>query len=213
MMVGATCFVDMLACKHPHGIYKKTWLPTFLTSPTHLFLTPLSEAVEPWLYNNHLPQVFPRLLVPGTIYGSLNIMAVKIIVDVKDTIYQDTPWYHPLPLSNGTTPPRRQYWSSPTAWEDQVLYFLLPDRFSRANDTNQRPYKPKDKGNAVESEQAAQSWRDAGKNWVGGTLDGVKQAWISGKARCIRSVGGTCIQASEVASHLPWLWCAKFPGD
>ena len=46
---------------------------------------------------------------------------------------------------------------SPSAWEDEVLYFLLVDRFDDGRD---RPlFTPADAGNAVGSEADAAAWR------------------------------------------------------
>ncbi len=76
---------------------------------------------------------------------------------------------------------------SPEAWEDQVLYFFLPDRFSDGNekgyvDNNGNPaaggttpfFNPAiDNGNAIQNSSDAQKWNDAGAVWVGGTLNGI----------------------------------------
>ena len=80
----------------------------------------------------------------------------------------------------------KRYFPSPTAWEDQVLYFLLVDRFSDGNETGYRdlngnvvstgttpPFQPADALNAVQTEADAARWRDAGGRYVGGTLAGV----------------------------------------
>ncbi|KAF2398855.1 alpha-amylase [Trichodelitschia bisporula] len=81
------------------------------------------------------------------------------------------------------TAPSRPYTPSPTAWEDLVLYFLLPDRFSNALEqhrdiptTQQRtpPYTPSAAGSVLRPPNSAQKWRDAGARFVGGTLAGVR---------------------------------------
>src|ERR1700758_269814 len=80
-------------------------------------------------------------------------------------------------LTRGTFTP------SPAAWEDQVLYFLLLDRFSDGKekdgyrDDADRPvpggstprYRPEDAGR-VDYE----AWLSAGGGWQGGTLQGLK---------------------------------------
>ncbi len=75
---------------------------------------------------------------------------------------------------------------SPSAWEDEVLYFLLVDRFSDGNEDGYRDlagqpvagttqaYRSADNGNAVGNELDAANWRQAGLSWVGGTLAGVR---------------------------------------
>ena len=76
---------------------------------------------------------------------------------------------------------RRTFTPSPAAWEDQVLYFLLLDRFSDGKekdgyrDNADRPvqsgstplYRPGDSGR-VDYE----TWFRAGGGWQGGTLRG-----------------------------------------
>ncbi|GGM12407.1 alpha-amylase family glycosyl hydrolase [Dactylosporangium sucinum] len=68
---------------------------------------------------------------------------------------------------------RREFHPSPAAWEDEVLYFLLVDRF---DDGLERPViTPLDRGNAVATEEDAQRWRDAGERWCGGNLNGIRR--------------------------------------
>ncbi|MQM32857.1 MAG: alpha-amylase [Candidatus Accumulibacter phosphatis] len=95
---------------------------------------------------------------------------------------------------------------SPAAWEDQVLYFLMLDRFSddqengyKANDgtlvsTGSTPlFTPADAGNAVPTEAAAASWRDAGGRFCGGTLRG-----LSSKLGYLQRLGVTAIWVSPI---------------
>jgi glycosidase len=75
---------------------------------------------------------------------------------------------------------------SPSAWADEVLYFLLVDRFSDAREDGVRDLagkpvagatpllRPGDEGNAVRTDDGAAAWRAAGAQWVGGTLAGVR---------------------------------------
>ena len=73
----------------------------------------------------------------------------------------------------------RSFTPSPSAWEDQVFYFLLLDRFSDNNEagftaTGTTPlYSSSDNGNAVQTSAAALAWRTAGSGWTGGNLKGV----------------------------------------
>ena len=78
---------------------------------------------------------------------------------------------------------RRTFTPSPAAWEDQVLYFLLLDRFSDGKEkdgyrdiadqpvqTGTTPlYRPEDPGR-IEYD----AWFRAGGGWQGGTLQGLK---------------------------------------
>ena len=70
----------------------------------------------------------------------------------------------------------RRFFPSPTAWEDQVLYFLLVDRFSDGNEKGYRDlngnvvstgptplFRPADALNAVQNEADA-AWRDLTDN-------------------------------------------------
>ena len=96
---------------------------------------------------------------------------------------------------------------SPLAWEDQVLYFLLPDRFS---DGNERDYldsagntvtsgatpkfdRSKDFENAIQTPGDAQKWRDAGGVFVGGKLNG-----ITSKLGYLRRLGVTAIWVGPI---------------
>src|SRR3954471_21559464 len=81
---------------------------------------------------------------------------------------------------------RRAFYPSPTAWEDEVLYFLLLDRFSDGSEdgyldvdgrlvSGRTPrLTEQDFGNAITDAAAAARWRDAGAGWTGGTLGGLR---------------------------------------
>jgi glycosidase len=68
--------------------------------------------------------------------------------------------------------PRGRVFRSPGTWRDQILYFLMPDRFSNGQETpqtlfdrtNPEHYKTKDK----------RRWMDGGKKFQGGTLKGIE---------------------------------------
>src|SRR5512138_2048610 len=77
---------------------------------------------------------------------------------------------------------RRTFTPSPAAWEDQVLYFLLLDRFSDGKEKgghreDGRPveagatplYGPEDPGRVDYD-----TWLRAGGRWQGGTLKGLR---------------------------------------
>ena len=96
---------------------------------------------------------------------------------------------------------------SPRAWEDEVLYFLLLDRFSdngeqgyKGNDGSPvtggatPPYDPAvDNGNAVADPAGASSWREAGGKWCGGNLDG-----LTSKMGYLKRMGVTALWLSPV---------------
>ncbi len=100
----------------------------------------------------------------------------------------------------------RQFFPSPVAWEDEVLYFLLLDRFSDGNEQGYRdndgqiattgstpPFQPKDCGNAIQNPQDAADWRNAGGKWVGGKLRGVQS-----KIGYLKRLGITAIWISPI---------------
>ncbi|MBD2345340.1 alpha-amylase family glycosyl hydrolase [Anabaena subtropica] len=80
--------------------------------------------------------------------------------------------FAPQYLSDADLKPRGRIQLSPVSWRDQVLYQLLPDRFSDGNEsqrelfdrTNPLRFQVKDKA----------SWMRAGKKFVGGTLKGIR---------------------------------------
>ncbi len=97
---------------------------------------------------------------------------------------------------------RRSFTPSPAAWEDQVFYFLLLDRFSNGNecggyrDSEGRPvtsgttplYTPENPGR-VDYEV----WFRAGGGWQGGTLKGLKS-----KLGYLRRLGITALWVSPI---------------
>ncbi|HTU17536.1 MAG TPA: alpha-amylase family glycosyl hydrolase [Gemmataceae bacterium] len=97
---------------------------------------------------------------------------------------------------------RRKFTPSPAAWEDQVLYFLLLDRFSDGKekdgyrDVDGRPvqsgstplYRPQDT-RRIDYD----SWFRAGGGWQGGTLQGLKS-----KLGYLKRLGITALWVSPV---------------
>jgi glycosidase len=97
---------------------------------------------------------------------------------------------------------RRTFTPSPAAWEDQVLYFLLLDRFSDGReqggyrDENGRPvsggvtalYRPEDPGHVDYD-----TWFRAGGGWQGGTLRGLRS-----KLGYLRRLGITALWVSPI---------------
>jgi glycosidase len=97
---------------------------------------------------------------------------------------------------------RRKFTPSPAAWEDQVLYFLLLDRFSDGKekdgyrDIAGRPvqggstplYRPEDPGRIDYD-----SWFRAGGGWQGGTLQGLRS-----KLGYLKRLGITSLWVSPI---------------
>lgn len=104
----------------------------------------------------------------------------------------------------------RQYYPSPAAWEDQVLYFLMLDRFSDNREKGYLDNRGKkvrsgatelfqegDGGNAVQTPEDAVRWREAGGKWVGGTLKG-----LTSKIGYLERLGATAIWVSPVFKQI-----------
>lgn len=102
------------------------------------------------------------------------------------------------------------YEPSPWAWEDQVLYFLMVDRFSDDHETGYRDndgalvtkvgtqaYTPADSGNAVGTEEAAALWRTAGGRFCGGTLKGLES-----KLGYLQRLGVTAVWVSPILKQV-----------
>lgn len=104
----------------------------------------------------------------------------------------------------------RPFFPSPAAWEDQVLYFLLLDRFS---DGNEQSYRDNDgnvvaggttplfdlaeTNNATRTPEDAARWREAGARFVGGTLAG-----LTGKIGYLQRLGVTALWVSPIFKQL-----------
>jgi len=100
----------------------------------------------------------------------------------------------------------RSFFPSPDHWEDQVIYFLMVDRFSDGKENLFRdnqgntvatgttpPFDPSANGNAVGNDQDAARWRDAGKVFVGGRLAGVES-----KLGYLQRLGVTAVWLSPI---------------
>ena len=106
----------------------------------------------------------------------------------------------------------KKYKESPNVWEDQVLYFLLPDRFS---DDNEKGYKgidgktytkgltemftTKDSNNVLGNPQDAENWRKSGATWVGGNIKG-----ITTKLGYLKRMGVTAIWLGPIFKQVPF---------
>src|SRR5215831_16198015 len=77
-------------------------------------------------------------------------------------------------LDISTLVANRSFFPSPVHWEDEVVYFLMLDRFSNGQETafldNNRnpvstgttlPFRPSDNGNGVQTPSDVAGWRDA----------------------------------------------------
>lgn len=103
-----------------------------------------------------------------------------------------------------------KHFPSPIAWEDQVLYFMMLDRFSDGKEDGfedingvtvkgETPlFSQQDNSNAIGTEKASQKWREAGTKWCGGTLNGLRS-----KLGYLKRLGVTAIWVSPVFRQIP----------
>lgn len=89
------------------------------------------------------------------------------------------------------------YFPSPSFWADQVLYFLLVDRFSDGNETSANLFQPADMGNAIGNDEDAQHWRHAGGSWCGGNFKGLMD-----KIPYLKSLGVTAVWISPIFKQI-----------
>ncbi|MGE5657607.1 MAG: alpha-amylase family glycosyl hydrolase [Actinomycetota bacterium] len=100
----------------------------------------------------------------------------------------------------------RKFFPSPNAWEDQVLYFLMLDRFSDGNENGYKDnegqivksgttplFTPGDAGNAFKTPEGEHKWRESGDRWLGGTLKG-----LTTKMGYLKRLGVTAIWVSPI---------------
>ncbi len=77
----------------------------------------------------------------------------------------------PIPLPRRTT----SYFPSPASWQDQVFYFLLPDRFSNGQETNTNLLDRSNVAAARPSWFRFDHWaQSGGERWQGGNLKGIE---------------------------------------
>ncbi len=100
----------------------------------------------------------------------------------------------------------KHFHPSPAAWEDQVLYFLMLDRFSdgreklyidnqgnRVTGGETVPFEAHDRGNAVGTPAERARWFEAGGRYVGGTLKG-----LTSKIGYLQRLGITAVWVSPI---------------
>jgi glycosidase len=110
-------------------------------------------------------------------------------------------------------PTKKDYHKSPTAWEDQVIYFLLPDRFSNGDERGYKDirgnfvtsgttplFSEADLGNAISNDHDKKEWVQAGRSFVGGTLNGLRS-----KLGYIKSMGITAIWIGPIFKQVAGL--------
>jgi glycosidase len=102
----------------------------------------------------------------------------------------------PVELKHANLNPRGTIIGSPIDWRDQVLYFLLPDRFSDGGES-QRPLF--DRANPQQFKTAnKRAWMEAGKKFQGGTLKGV-----TSKLDYLKDLGVTALWVGPIWRQRP----------
>ena len=100
----------------------------------------------------------------------------------------------------------REFFPSPPAWEDEVLYFMMLDRFSDGKEKGYKDnngntvnsgstpmYRNEDAGNATRTNEDIQRWFNAGNIFVGGTLKGLES-----KIGYLKRLGITAVWISPI---------------
>ena len=103
----------------------------------------------------------------------------------------------PLRLDLASLTPRGPVFPSPADWRDQTLYFLLPDRFSDANEAGRPRFDHNHPAQFAATDKAA--WMAAGKVFTGGTLKGIRS-----KLDYLQNLGVTTLWIGPV-----WKQCAS----
>ena len=105
----------------------------------------------------------------------------------------------PTRLSDASLTPRGSVHKSPGDWRDQILYFLLPDRFSNAAG---RPlYDRRNPGQFAAADKAA--WMNAGRTWQGGTIKGItaRLDYLAGLGVTALWIGPVWKQRADLATY------------
>ena len=102
----------------------------------------------------------------------------------------------PGQLSAANLQPRGRVFPSPASWRDQILYFLLPDRFSDGGENGRPAFDRANPGQHQAPQIAA--WMAAGTRFQGGTLRG-----ITSKLPYLQGLGVTTLWVGPVWRQRP----------
>lgn len=97
----------------------------------------------------------------------------------------------PTSLAEANLKPRGKVHPSPCDWRDQVLYFLLPDRFADGME-DQRPRYDRSRPEQFRAHDSRQ-WQESGRTWQGGTIKG-----IASKLDYLQNLGITALWVGPV---------------
>jgi len=96
------------------------------------------------------------------------------------------------------------YSPSPVDWQDEILYFLLPDRFNDGK-AHTRPLLTRQTIAGYRSSSSRPNWNwhdwaESGRRWQGGTIKG-----ITDKLGYIKDLGATAIWVGPIFKQRPRL--------
>jgi glycosidase len=105
----------------------------------------------------------------------------------------------PTRLADASLTPRGSVHKSPGDWRDQILYFLLPDRFSNA--APGPLYDRRSPGQFATADKAA--WMNAGRTWQGGTIQGITASldYLRGLGVTALWIGPVWKQRADLATY------------
>jgi glycosidase len=100
----------------------------------------------------------------------------------------------PSSLASFALPRRQRFFPSPADWRDEILYFLLPDRFSDGGEAGRPRLDRANLTGARPPSFGFDRWaQGGGERWQGGTLRG-----ITSKLDYLRTLGVTCLWVGPV---------------
>lgn len=82
---------------------------------------------------------------------------------------------------------------SPSDWRDEIIYFLLPGRFSDGLEDSRPLLDPNNRMAARPATFSWEKWAQSGERYQGGTIRG-----ITGKLEYIRDLGATTLWVSPI---------------
>ena len=102
----------------------------------------------------------------------------------------------PLSLVEASIEPMGNVFPSPADWRDQFLYFLLPDRFSDGNENTRQAFDRRDPSLHETDDRVA--WQISGKDFQGGTLNGIRS-----KLDYLKGLGITALWIGPIFRQRP----------
>jgi hypothetical protein len=112
---------------------------------------------------------------------------------VRDTLAVQ----RPRSVRDVALPRRVQAFPSPGDWRDEIIYFLLPDRFSDGREGERSLLDPADAAAFRPNDFRFDAWADSGSGrYQGGTIAG-----ITSKLDYIRHLGATTLWVAPFSSN------------